>query len=182
MRNNIDHWRYDYRHKLKTIIMTQNTKGCCPKFNPQKWDEKTHQWNKKPFIKESIPAFFHIPFLPMIGKKITKMMELVESSKKMLSNPEDILLLFNDPHPFKSDIYLLVTDPVKNANNVQLSGTFISKVFEGPYNAIPKIIKEMNEYLAQNKQRAKDYYVHYAYCPKCAKKTGHNYMIIFAKV
>jgi len=27
---------------------------------------------------------------------------------------------------------------------------------------------------------AKDYYVHYAYCPRCAEKFGHNYMSIFA--
>lgn len=155
---------------------------CCPQFNPQKWEEKTHQWNNEPFIKESIPAFFHIPFPPMIGKKVTKMMKLIEAANKMLPNTEDILLLFNDPHPFKTDIYLLVAGPVEHANNVQLSGTFISKVFEGAYNAVPKFIKGMNDYLAQNDQKAQDYYVHYAYCPKCAKKAGHNYMVLFAKV
>lgn len=32
------------------------------------------------------------------------------------------------------------------------------------------------------KQFAKKYYVHYAYCPKCEKKFGHNYMILFAEV
>jgi hypothetical protein len=70
---------------------------------------------------------------------------------------------------------------VPQANNVTISGTFISKVFSGPYNAIPKFIKQMNEYLATQGKKAKDYYVHYAYCPKCAKKYGDNYMILFAQ-
>jgi len=156
-------------------------KVCCPKFDVTKWNEKTYEWNNKHFIKESIPTFFHIPFPPMIGKKITKMWKMVEESKK--GDPlEDTLLLFTDPHPFKSELYLSVNGDVPNANNVQISGTFEGKVFDGPYNAIPKFIKEMNEYLAKKDKKAKKYYVHYAYCPGCAKKYGKNHMILFAEV
>jgi hypothetical protein len=157
-------------------------KICCPKFNPEKWDQKTYTWNNKPFIKESMPTFFHIPFFPMIGKKITKMCQMMEAAKMAEANPEDVLMLFRDPSAFKSEIYLSVTGPVPEANNVNISGTFVAKVFAGPYSAVPKFIKQMNEYLAAQGQQAKDYYIHYAYCPKCAKKYGDNYMIIFAQV
>ena len=95
---------------------------------------------------------------------------------------EDVLVLFTDPHPFKSELYLSVTGTVPNANNVKISGTFLSKVFDGPYNAIPKYIKEMDGYLASKGKKSKKYYVHYAYCPKCAKESGHNYIILFAEV
>jgi hypothetical protein len=157
-------------------------KECCPKFNPKKWDEKTFIWKNKSFILESIPTFFHIPFPPMIGKKIVKMINLANESKKVLLKKDETLILFRDPSAFKSEIYLSVTGNVPDANNVKISGTFIAKVYDGGYNDIPKFIKQMNEYLEKKGKTAKDYYIHYAYCPKCAKKYGNNYMILFAKV
>ena len=155
---------------------------CCPQFNPQKWDEKIFNWKGKYFIKETIPTFFHIPFPPMIGRKITKMWKMAEEAKKTPPNKEDVLVLFADPSLFKSEIYLSVTGDIPGAENVKLSGIFISKVFDGSYNAIPKFIKKMDKYLGQQNQKAKKYYIHYAYCPKCIKKYGHNHMILFAAV
>ncbi len=155
---------------------------CCPKFNPKRWDEKIHKWENKHFIKENIPQLFHIPFPPTIGAKITKLMNLAEKSKKVLSKKEDTLILFADPSPFRSEIYLSVSGEVEGAENVKLSGTFVSKVFEGGYNTIPKHIKQFDEFLESKKKKAKKYYVHYAYCPKCAKKFGHNYILLFAEI
>jgi len=152
---------------------------CCPEFNPDKWDEKTNVWGEKSFIKETIPTLFHIPFPPTIGKKIAKMYDLAVQAKAEPEDKQDWLVLFHDPTPFKSEMFMSVTQDVPKANNVKISGTFISKVFDGPYNSVPKFIKEMNAYL---KKEAKDYYIHYAYCPKCAKKHGHNYMVLFAEV
>ena len=156
-------------------------KECCPKFSPKKWDKKTFNWKNKKFIKETIPTLFHIPFPPMIGKRITKMYDLAVGAK---ADPpvKEWLVLFYDPSPFRSEMYMNVTKPVKGANNVTISGKFLSKVFDGPYNAIPKFIKEMDGYLLGQGKKAKDYYVHYAYCPKCAKKYGHNHMVLFAEV
>jgi hypothetical protein len=77
---------------------------------------------------------------------------------------------------------LSVSGPVKDAHNVTISGKMVSKVFDGPYNDIPKYIKTMVAFLEGHDYTAKKYYVHYAYCPKCAKKFGHNYMILFAAV
>ena len=162
--------------------MNNENKECCPKFNPKKWDQKTFNWDNKPFIKETIRTFFHIPFPPTIGKKITKMCKMIEDSKMAEANKEDTLVLFRDPSAFKSEIYISVAGIVPNANNVNISGTFIGKVFSGAYNAIPKFIKQMDEYLATKGNKAKDYYIHYAYCPKCAKKYGNNYMILFAQI
>jgi len=163
-------------------IDKQKTEECCPEFRPEKWNEKIVDWDQKHFIKMTVPTFFHIPFSPMLGKKITKMMQMAEDSENLSHNKEDILLLFTDPHPFKSEMYLSVTGNVPDANNTTISGTFISKVFEGAYNAIPKFIKQMDVYLNKQEKKAKNYYVHYAYCPKCAKKFGRNYMALFAKV
>ena len=157
-------------------------KICCPKFNPEKWDQKTYNWENKTFIKETIPTFFHIPFPPMIGQRITKMCQLSENAKTVETDIEDVLMLFHDPSAFKSEIYLSVTGPVPNANNASISGTFMTKVFAGNFTDVPKFIKQTDEYLAGQGKKAKDYYIHYAYCPKCTKKYGDNYMIIFAQI
>lgn len=113
------------------------------------------------------------------------MMELATGASKIDAKKDEVLVLFQDPSAFKSNIYISVTGNVAGANNVKISGTFIAKVYEGPYNAIPKFVKDMNVYLQKTgKKVAKndEYYIHYAYCPKCEKKYGHHYMILFAKV
>jgi len=160
----------------------QPTEECCPKFNPKKWDNKTFNWDDKHFIKASVPTLFHRPFKKIMGKRIMEMMQQAETSKKLDKDKEEILLLFNDPSAFKSNMYLSVTDQVPNAKNTELSGTFITKVFDGPYKDIPKFFKRMDAYLSNQGKEADDYYVHYAYCPKCAEKFGHNYMVLFAEL
>ena len=133
-------------------------------------------------MKDSIPEFFHIPLPSMISKKITRMWTAVEDNKADSPNKEDTLILFRDPTPFKEEIYISVEKDVPNEKNVILSGTFISKVFDGGYNDIPRFVKEMDKYLEKKDKKAKDYYIHYAYCPKCAQKYGNNYMIFFAQI
>ena len=109
-------------------------------------------------------------------------MDLVEKSAANLPDISDALVLFHDPSPFRSEIYYSVAQEVSGANNTSLSGTYFAGVFEGPYNSVPKHMKAMDKHLASQNLKAKDYYVHYAYCPKCARKFGHNYMILFAEV
>jgi len=154
---------------------------CCQKFNPKPWDEKTHIWKNKLFIMETLPQFLHMPLPFMIGKMIQKQWK---KAKDAGADPDikDFLWLSYDPSPWKAEHYIYVTKRVPNAENVKLSGTFISKVFDGPYNAAPKWIKEMDTYLEKKEKKAKKYYFYYTTCPKCAKKFGHNYVVLFAKV
>ena len=72
--------------------------------------------------------------------------------------------------------------PDPSGKMAKFSGTFISKVYDGPYNHVPKWIEDMDEYLASKGQKALKYYFHYAYCPKCVKKYGHNYCVAFAQI
>ena len=157
-------------------------KVCCPVFKPEKWDHKDFHWKGKHFIKTSVPTFFHQPPLPLMRKRITKLMKAAEEANKIDERPDEVLMLFTDPNPFKSEIYLSVTGEVPGVENVDLDGDFYSEVFDGGYNAIPKFIKEMNTHLEERGQKSDKYYVHYAYCPECAKKYGHNYQILFANV
>ena len=46
---------------------------------------------------------------------------------------DDLLLLAYDSSPLKSKLYLSVTKEVTEAESIKISGTFLSKVFDGPY-------------------------------------------------
>ena len=171
--------------ELEGEIMSEEKEECCPKFEPARWDKKEFDWKDKQFIKESMPTFMHMPFPPMIAKKITKMMELATAADKISKDKKDVLVLFQDPSAFKSNIYISVTGHVPGANNVKISGKYMARVYDGPYNAVPKFINDMNKYLKKEGKKTPengDYLIHYAYCPKCEKKFGHEYMILFAKI
>lgn len=152
---------------------------CCPEFNPEIWNEKTHVWQDKLFMKDSVAQFMHMPL--NMGKIITKMYSEIQKAGAAPSN-EEFLMLCYDPSPWKSEINITVTKEVPGANNIKISGTFLSKTFDGPYNAVPKWMKEMEDYAKKNNKEIIKQYVHYAYCPKCAKKYGHNWAIVFAEI
>ena len=146
------------------------------------WTIKQFHWEHKPLIKASVPTLFHIPSQKILGKKITNMMKQVEDSNKMVKDNEDILLLFAEPHPFRSDMYISVTDQVPHTKNVRISGTFMAKVFDGSYKAVPKFMKQIDTCLGDKNKKAENYYVHYAYFPKCAEEANHNYIVFFAEI
>lgn len=155
---------------------------CCPKFNPEKWEEKIYNWENKKFVKESMPTIFHMPLPGMIGSKVKKLFTPAQKTNAISPNTDEVLLLFRDPSAFKSEIYLSVQKNVPELENTIISWKFISKVFDWPYRDIPKFIEQMKQYLSGLWETPKDYYIHYAYCPKCSQKYGHNYMIVFAQV
>lgn len=103
--------------------------GCCPRFGPKPWNEKEIKWKDKSFIKDHITSFFHIPL--NFGKVIVKNMGKIEKEKALPSRP---ILLSDENSFFSSDIYIAVKKKIPNAINVKISGTFLTKVFEGSYN------------------------------------------------
>ncbi len=160
---------------------TNTEQPCCPKFDTVPWDEKTLQWTDKPFIRDTIPEFMHMPLPGMIKRMMGRMWKMAQDSQ---AAPElnDFIAMAYDPSPWKSEFYMAVTKEVPGADNVRLSGTFHTKVFDGPYNAVPKWLKEMERYVESNGKKTKKYYFYYTTCPKCAKKYGHNYVVAFAEV
>jgi len=154
---------------------------CCPEFDPTNWDHKKHVWSNKLFLKDSVPEFFHIPLPTTYGRVISRMWKRAEDAG-VTPETKDFLLLAHDPSPFKGDLFLAITKEIPGAYMVKLSGTFMSRVFDGPYNQVPKYIKEMDGYLAAHKMKAKKYYFYYAYCPKCARKYGHNFIVVIAEI
>jgi len=159
----------------------KNSHECCPVFDPVPWHNKTHNWENKQFILKTIPQFFHIPLPSHYAKAVTTMWE---SAKAAEAAPDlkDFLLLAYDPSPWKSELYMAVNKEVPDTKNVKLTGTFVSKVFDGPFNHVPKYIKELDKYLEGEGRKAVKYYFYFTTCPKCARKYGHNYIVAVAEV
>lgn len=151
---------------------------CCLEFDTKKLEEKTHVWKDKLFLQDEVLQIMHIPL--NMGTVIKRMFKKIEDAKAM-PDKNDFLMLCFDPSPWKSEINMTVTKDVPNGKMTKLTGTFISKVYDGPYNMVPNWIKKTDEYLDSVGKTAKKYYFHYAYCPKCAKKYGHNYCVAFAQ-
>jgi hypothetical protein len=160
---------------------TDSSEVCCPAFDPAPWDERSHVWEEKLFIKDIVPQLFHIPLPWSVNRTIKRMWDKANEAKAA-PDIKDFMILAYDPSPWKSEFYMAVTNEISGAENVKLTGTFLSKVFDGPYNAVPKWIKEMDNYVKSKGKTVKKYYFYYTTCPKCAKKYGHNYVVAFAQV
>jgi hypothetical protein len=91
-------------------------------------------------------------------------------------------MLSDEISPFRSDLYIDVTGPVPGANNVRLSGTFFTRVYEGPFRQAPAWCADMARRVADNGRRAKKIWLGYTMCPRCAKAYGKNYVLLFAEL
>jgi effector-binding domain-containing protein len=81
-----------------------------------------------------------------------------------------------------ADVYIAIAKDVPNSQIVKLSGTYLCRVFEGPYSQMGKWIKEMTQYVKDKSKQIGKLYFYYTTCPKCAKKYGKNYVVIMAQV
>jgi hypothetical protein len=156
-------------------------KICCPPFDPVPWDEESHTWQDKTFLTASVPLFLHMPLPGFYGRAIGKLMKCAEKCG-ILPEGKDSILLTRDSSPWKTELLLGVTGACPDAKTVKMSGVFISKVFDGPYRKMPGYMIEMEDYAIAAGKKIEDWYIYYTTCPKCAKKYGHNYIVILGKV
>ena len=157
-------------------VNTLNT-GCCDQFTPELWQEKEITFNDKLFIKEHVISAFHIPL--NFGKVMERCITKVEKAKAV---PKQQLVLTDETSPWGSDIYFAVDKTIPNTASTKLSGTFITKVYEGKYNLMGHFIDDIKQYVKSKDKEIKKLYFYYPYCPKCAKAYGKNYIVILAQV
>ena len=91
-------------------------------------------------------------------------------------------MLSYDPSPWKSEHFFTATKEVPGAENVHLSGTYLTKVFEGPYKDAKKWVGEMEDYVKSQGKGMNKLYLYYTTCPKCAAHYGKNYTVAFAEI
>ncbi|MFH1077992.1 MAG: hydrolase [Patescibacteria group bacterium] len=151
--------------------------GCCDVFDPEPWRDKEITWTNRRFVKDHITSIFHIPL--NMGSKITKAMALIE---KAGAKAPVQLMLTDEKSLWGADIYIDVAKDVPGAQMATLSGTFLTKVFEGPYQNVGTWAQEMTKFVASKGKTMKKLYFSYTTCPKCAKAYGKNYVVLFAQI
>jgi hypothetical protein len=145
-------------------IMKKSETGCCARFDEKKWDKKTFKWKDKLFVKSRFRSFFHVPL--NFGSVMKKACKVVDDADAC--DPKFILLV-DENSLWGADLYSSVTKKVPGMENVKVSGTFMSKVFDGPYYNAGKWAKEMEQYVMSKGKMPLKMFFYYAYCPKCAK-------------
>jgi len=119
----------------------------------------------------------HIPL--NFGTVIKRNMEKIEKSHaKVVDN----IILSDENSLWGSDLYFLVDQEVVDAENVKLSGNYLTKVYEGPYKDAWKWAKDMENLVSSKGKKFNRIYHWYTTCPKCAKVYGKNYTVLFAEV
>jgi hypothetical protein len=163
--------------------------SCCLKFDAriESFQEKEWKFEKKPFVVDSTWCFFYIPL--NFGGAMTRACSKIEAADAAVPD-EEFIMLSDMTSRWSTRILLSASkDLVPGAEMVHLSGTFLTKVFEGPYSDFGKWIMEMKAYIRKEKNGEAgidadkcEMYAYYATCPGCAKKYGKNYTVLFAKV
>ena len=161
----------------KPNTQSKEEKICCPKFNPEPWQEKTVEWQDKKFIKGKVFTLFYIPM--NFGSVIKKLMKKVEH---VGGKCRDWMGLSDHTSKWNMDLYVAVDKDIPDAENVTIGGKFLSKVYEGPYKDIKKWCADFEAYAKTKNLEIEKQYLWYTTCPKCAKKYGKNYVVILGKV
>ncbi len=157
--------------------MKESDIECSASFDPKKWDKKKVTWKGKLFVKDKIFSFFHSPinFSGVVHNNIEKI-------KKAKSELKDTMILTDKSSLFSTNVYISTKKAIKGVNDVKVSGTFLTRVFEGSDKNMKKWTKEMEEYVKLEKQKLKHMYYYYAKCPKCAEKAEKKYVVLFAEI
>jgi hypothetical protein len=163
---------------LPKYDMSDNPTNCCPRFNPEGWDEQELHFKDKLFVKAKTRSIFHIPI--NMGSVYPKTFEDIKEAGA--HNDDNFIVLSYDPSPWTGEHYFSVTKEVPGHEMVKMSGTFFTRVFEGPYKDAPKWVKEMEAYVNGRGRQVNKTYFFYTTCPKCAKTYGKNYMVAVSEV
>lgn len=150
---------------------------CCPRFDPEPWNEKLLAWSNKSFVKDRVTSFLHIPL--NYGAVMTRNLEAIEAAGAAV-RPR--LILTDENSPWGADVYFEVSKDIPARATTHISGTFLAKVFEGPFRNVKRWIFEMGEYAKSENRQVQKLYFFYTTCPKCSRKYGKNYVVLLARV
>jgi hypothetical protein len=150
---------------------------CCAEFDPIPWDGKVFEWKDKKFIKDNVFTIFYMPV--NFGGVMRKLDKKVSEAN---ANIPDGMGLSDHTSKWNMDIYLAVDKEITDAQNTTMSGTFVSKVYEGPYSDTGKWQQDFTTWCNNQAHKTSKIYMWYTTCPKCAKKYGKNYVAIIAEI
>ena len=158
--------------------MTDNPTGCCPRFQPEGWDDQQLHFEDKLFLRAKTRGVLHIPL--NMGSVFEKTFKAIEQTGA--NSDEDFLVMSRDLTPWSAEHLFAVTKDVPGNDMVRLSGDFVTKVFEGPYKEMPRWHEQAAQSVRQQGKQPTNVYFFYTTCPKCAKSYGKNYVVSLTEV
>ncbi len=150
---------------------------CCPEFDPAIWDDKIIEWDDKRFVKHPVFTIFNIPV--NFGRVMQKLDKVITKSG---GNFDGSICLSHHTGRWNMDIYLAVDKGIDGADNILLSGKYLFKVYEGPFNKTGEWCEDYKKYAESQGFEIIKWYMWYTTCPKCARKYGKNYVVIACQV
>jgi hypothetical protein len=151
--------------------------GCCPRFDPKPFEGARFEWHDEPFVKEHVVSLLHLPL--NMGRRMKRANARIEAAS---AQPDVPLMLSDEASRWGTDLYIHVRKAVPGAQMTTLSGTYLTKVFEGPFRNAPKWHEEMVEYVKAKGHKLDKIFFAYTTCPACAKAYGKNYVVLFARI
>jgi hypothetical protein len=151
--------------------------GCCAPLDAPRWEGKRLTWIEKSFVRGHMRAFMHVPL--NFGSVMRRLHADIAAAAAYAEEP---LWLTDELSRWGSDVFVAVDRDVPGAEMARLSGTFLTKVFEGPYRDAGKWVERMKAYVAEQGEALERIYFFYPTCPDCAKKLGKNQAVLFARV
>jgi hypothetical protein len=162
--------------RVNTTPFTTST-GCCPPFDPSTMHEREISWHDKLFVKERVHGIWHVPI--DMRRKVLHAMSLIDAAHARADRP---LMLSEELSPWRSELYIGVAADAPGAEIARISGTFLTRVYEGPYRDARKWCADMADYVKSKDRTLHKLYFGYVLCPSCAKAYGKNYVVLFAQV
>ncbi|MDP7151688.1 MAG: hypothetical protein QGI08_12520 [Paracoccaceae bacterium] len=165
-------------NELPFYDTSENTTGCCPRFKPDGWDGQDIHFDKKRFVKAKTLSIAHIPL--NFGKVFGRVQSAIDKARAGLG--DGYFVLSHDPSAFRGEHYFAVSKDVPGEDMVDLSGDYLTKVFEGPFQDAGKWVAGMEQVAREAGKVPKKVLFFYTTCPKCAKTYGENFVVGFVQV
>jgi len=162
---------------LPLIDSSKSTTGCCTLIEPSEWDKQTFEFDNKLFAKAQTRSIMHIPLnMSSVMRKAQQAIDDVDAAEK------EWIILSKEVSPWKAEHYFAVTRDVPVLDMEHLSGTFMTKVFEGPFKNAGEWYEQLVEFVKDAGKTPVQTYFFYTTCPNCSKTYGKNYVVGFAQV
>ena len=163
---------------LPNYDMADNPTGCCPRFDPENWDSQELHFRDKPFVRAKTWSVAHIPL--NMGSVFRRTFRAIEDADAQ--SESNFIVMSRDKSAWSAEHLFAVSKEVPQEDMVQMSGDFVTKVFEGPYKEVPRWCDELNDSIRAKGKEAKQTYFFHTTCPKCAKTYGKNYVVGVAQI
>lgn len=158
--------------------VSENTTGCCPRFKPEGWDNQHLHFENKKFVRATTRSAMHVPW--NMGSVFSRVQQHIEEADA--ADPTTEIVLSHDISPWNSEHFFAVSKDVPGEEMTELSGDYITRVFEGPYRRAKDFDHDMQVAARAAGKTAREVFFFYTTCPKCAKAYGENYMVGVAQV